>query len=528
LIKASLALHHKVLPPTINVTRPSPALEIEKSHFYLNTEARPWFTRGNGSTRKAAVSAFGFGGTNFHLVLEEYTGKARSFQRLHRAASSFLFSAPSTEELLERLRGALAELAGTDPAGIAASLAFGAESELPPRDHPRVGFTAENPAEVRQYLELAAAQIEKGPDSPGWDHPRGIVFRAEGIGPDEKIVALFPGQGSQYLNMARELAINFPPLLEAFQEMDALFQAAEQRKLTSVLYPIPVFSEEELAAQQLDLQETDYAQAAIGVVSFGLYKILQEAGFQPDLTAGHSFGELSALWAGGALTDQAFLRLVKARGQAMRPPADRNGDSGTMAAVNGPLSEIEKLIQALEGVVIANQNSPTQVVIAGPREAIKQADQLLTEAGYKVTQLPVSAAFHTPLVKHASEPFAEAVSQEDFQKSRVPVYSNTTGGKYPADIEATRQILSDHILHPVIFKTQIEEIYQDGGRVFVEIGPRQILGSLVKDILDGKPHTVVSLNPSRDSSSDRQFRQAALTLQVIGLPLRHLDPYQQQ
>jgi len=244
------------------------------------------------------------------------------------------------------------------------------------------------------------------------------------------------------------------------------------------------------------------------------------------MTAGHSFGELTALWAGGSLTDQVFLRLVKARGSAMRPPDDKDFDSGTMAAVKGSLPEIEKLIEPLKDVIIANENSPSQFVLAGPREKVIQADELLTKAGYKVTQLPVSAAFHTPLVEHASKPFAEAVKKEKFSKPRIPVYSNTTGKAYPTDTKKAQDILSDHILHPVIFKTQIEEIYKKGGRVFVEIGPRQILGNLVKDILADKPHSVVSVNPSRDKSSDRQLREASVVLKVLGLPIKEIDPYQ--
>jgi acyl transferase domain-containing protein len=326
--------------------------------------------------------------------------------------------------------------------------------------------------------------------------------------------------------MARELAINFPAVRHAFETMDSLFREDELTSLSSVVYPTPVFSKEDLEQQQLALRETDYAQAGIGVVSFGIYKVLNQAGFTPDMTAGHSFGELSALWAGGTLSDESFLRLVKARGKAMRPPQGEEFDAGTMAAVKGPLSEIEKIIESIDDVTIANQNSPSQVVLAGPRDAINNADQELTKSGYKMTQLPVSAAFHTSLVEHASKPFAEAVRKEKFLKTEIPVFSNTTGKPYPADIKESQKILGSHILHPVIFKTQIEEIYKEGGRVFVEIGPRQILGNLVKDILEGKPHSVVSVNPSREKSSDRQLREAAVTLKVLGLPIVDIDPYQ--
>lgn len=525
LIKSSLALHHKVLPPTINVTQPAAALGIEDSHFYLNTTSRPWFRRKSGETRKAAISAFGFGGTNFHLVLEEYNPPDKLFQRIHKVSQSILISADSPILLLAQVKDAIQKLESDDPAAALSTLSTASRTQPIQENQARLGFVVDSPEEAHKYLKDAATLLEKQPESKSWDHPRGITFRARGIRADAKVVALFPGQGSQYLNMASELVINFPSFLEAFEKMDDLFREEGQPNLTSVVYPIPVFNEESLDHQQVVLRETDYAQAAIGVVSYGLFKILQQAGFKAQMTAGHSFGELTALWAGGAVSDESFLRLVKARGTAMRPPEGEDFDTGTMAAVKGPLEEIEEFIKPLEGVIIANLNSPSQVVLAGPTEAIQDAVEKLSAAGYKATPLPVSAAFHTPLVEHASQPFAEAVSQEKFVQPELPVYSNTTGMAYPDDTGEIQRILSNHILNPVIFKNQIEEIYQQGGRVFVEIGPRQILGNLVKDILNGEPHEIVSVNPSREKSSDRQFREGVTKLQVIGLPLEDIDPY---
>ena len=525
LIKTALALYHKVLPPTINVVQPAAALDIENSHFYINTETRPWFRREGEETRKAAVSSFGFGGTNFHLVLEEYNRQGQAFHRIHSVSMPILVSADTPADLLTCVKDILAEMESNDSLAILHKLTRDNGNNPLPKNHARLGFVADTPEEARKYLYDAASLLEKQPESESWDHPRGIIFRAQGISKEDQVVALFPGQGSQYLNMVGELTFNFPSLLEAFEDMDQLFREEGQPGLTQVIYPIPVFSEQEKKRQQAALRETDYAQAAIGMVSYGLYKILQQAGFNPQMAAGHSFGELTALWVGGAITDDTFLRLVKARGAAMRPPDDEDFDAGTMAAVKGPLAEIEKAIEEFEGIIIANQNSPSQVVLAGPSTGIENSVDKLGQDGYKVTPLPVSAAFHTPLVEHASQPFAAAVNQEEFGKPRIPVFSNTTGEAYPDDPEEIRRILSNHILNPVIFKTQIEEIYKKGGRVFVEIGPRQILGNLVKDILDGKSCEIVSLNPSREKSSDRQFREAMVKLQVIGLPISEIDPY---
>lgn len=525
LIKTALALHQKVLPPTLHVETPSPALKIEESHFYLNTETRPWFINNGHPTRRGGVSAFGFGGTNFHVVLEEHDPNPAGAFRLNSVSQPIILWADSLPALISISQKFLEDLEGKEPKRTFHTLAEQSKAPEIPSEAPRLGFVADSPQEAQGFLRTALNLLDSQPESHKWDHPRGITFRAQGLRQDEKIVALFPGQGAQYLNMGRETTINFPPLRQAFEAMNALFTTNDQPALTDIVYPLPAFDEQVLENHKNALRETDYAQAAIGVFSFGLYKILQDAGFQPHFTAGHSFGELTALWAGGRMDDETFLRLVKARGQAMKPPESSPHESGTMAAVKGPLEAVQKEIEEYPEVSIANENAPTQVVLAGTHQAIADVEAHLSGQGYKVTLLPVSAAFHTPLVEHASAPFAETVAGESFLSSKTPVFSNTTGEEYPSSEQALQEILANHILHPVIFKTQIERIYQAGGRVFVEIGPRQILSNLVKEILEERPHTAVPLNPSREKSSDRQLREAVVKLQVLGLPLRDFDPY---
>ncbi|MCD4739085.1 MAG: acyltransferase domain-containing protein, partial [Anaerolineae bacterium] len=396
-----------------------------------------------------------------------------------------------------------------------------------PADAARFGFVAAKQQEAEKLLENAISLLESRPQAEAWNHPRGIFYQRAGMDTAGKVVAVFPGQGSQYLNMGREIALNFPPLREAYAQMDAHFITEGSPPLSQVVFPIPAFDEERRQAQSATLRATDYAQAGIGTFSLGLYKILVQAGFQADFTAGHSFGELSALWAGDVLDDAGFLTLVKARGKAMSPPEGQElSDTGTMLAVKGDLAKIEEAVAAWDEVLIANQNSPSQVVLAGPTPAIENARRVLGDQGFKVTPLPVSAAFHTPLVAHASEPFAAAVAAVPFHEARIPVYSNTTGDPYPSEEREAQELLGQHILHPVIFKSQIEHIYAAGGRVFVEIGPRRIVTNLVDAILGDRPHLALPLNASRQKSSDRQLRTAVVQLKVAGVPLGDIDPYQ--
>ncbi len=454
--------------------------------------------------------------------------------RINRVTQPVVLVAATPQALLERCEQLLAAMEGQGEAAMAAYQEVTQAGKAPeiPADAARLGFVADTLEEARGLLKSAVTTLRARLDAESWDHPKGITYRRTGMATEGHLVALFPGQGSQYLNMGADLAMNFPPIREMYARMDALFLDEGLTPLSTVVFPPPVFDKESEKLQDEALRATDYAQAGIGVFSAGLFKLLAGAGFRPDFTAGHSFGELSALWAGGILSEDDFLKLVKARGKAMCPPDDPDFDAGSMAAVQGALPEIENVIEAFENVIIANQNSNTQVVIAGPTEDVRLAGEALGAKGIKATILPVSAAFHTPAVGHASEPFAKAVMPTTFHKPRAVVFSNTTGDPYPGedDAEAAKSLLANHILNPVLFKRQIERIYEAGGRIFVECGPRRITTGLVEDILgaaaDGGEFVAVALNASRTASSDRQFREAVVRLRVAGLNLGDVDPYE--
>ena len=523
LIKAALALHHQVLPPTINVDQPNPKFGLDGSPLYVNTRARPWLRAPDGAPRRAGVSAFGFGGTNFHVVLEEYAGGQDRPARLHQTAKELLIAASSPAELLARCES-LAEALGGPHASLAlAELAEATQTLVPPQAHARLGFVAADPTEAHAQIQRALAMLSGQPAAERLQHPKGIFYQRQGLATAGRVVALFPGQGSQYLEMGRELALNFPPLRDMFGQADA---HAGALPLSEVLFPPPAFSAEEQAAQAARLQRTEYAQPAIGALSAGLFGLLRDAGFQPDFVAGHSFGELTALWAAGSIGDADFRTLMHARGQAMAPPADPSFDAGAMLAVSAELPAVQAIVDQVPGVTIANLNGYDQVVLAGPTAAIGQLRQLLEAAGHSATPLPVAAAFHTPLVGHAHGPFSRAVQACSFSPPLLPVYANATAQPYPADPQAIKAQLADQLLQPVYFLQQIEQLYAAGGAIFVEIGPRNVLTNLVGRILHDRPHIALALNPSRQHDSDRQLREAAVQLRVIGLPIRGIDPYQ--
>ncbi|MEA5515737.1 beta-ketoacyl synthase N-terminal-like domain-containing protein, partial [Nodularia sp. UHCC 0506] len=487
LIKTALALHHKVLPPTINITQPHPKLNIESSPFYLNTETRPWITS-DDQPRRAGVSAFGFGGTNYHVVLEEYKHEHNQPYRIHNSFQSVLISAKTPAELLSRCEEIQQQLqSDAKEQHYAELIAAGKALEIPITDA-RVGFVANSLTQGGELLQKTIDLLKSKLEAEFWEHPQGIYYRKTGITKDQKVVALFSGQGSQYLEMGRELVINFPELRQTYAEMDQLLCQDGLQPVSEVVFPNPVFNSEQKAAQISALQLTEYAQPAIGVFSAGLYKILQAAGFKADMVAGHSFGELTALWVAGVLSEKDYYFLVKARGQAMATPQDEQLDNGTMLAVKGDVSQVQKLIANFPLVQIANLNSHQQMVLAGTKAEIAKVEEMLTAQGFHTVLLKVSAAFHTSLVAYALKPFAQAIARVTLQQPQIPVYSNFTGKPYPHQPQVIQNILQEHLGNQVLFQEEIENIYAEGGYCFVEFGPRNTLTNLVKEILGHRPH----------------------------------------
>ncbi len=528
MIKAVLALHHKVLPATIHIDQPNTALEIENSPMYLNNETRPWMAREDGVPRRAGVSSFGFGGTNYHMVLEEYRPTASGQYRLNAVPQTILVTAANERALIASLTDWQAKLSVDSEAQPYVFNALVTENTLqtPAADLARCGFVAKNAEQAISMIDAALKQFKAKAGSEEWSVPTGIYFRQSGLTVEGKVVALFSGQGSQYVNMGRELACNFPSVMQAAQDMDSEFTNAGLGQLTPTTYPIPVFSDDARKAQNEALRLTQHAQPAIGTLSVGLYKTFTNAGFKADFTAGHSFGELTALWAAGVLNDSDYMMLARSRGQAMAAPEDTSFDTGTMIAVVGSPSKVAIDIKDIKDISIANYNSNNQVVVAGVTSQIAIAIDELKAKGYKVVPLPVSAAFHTPLVGHAQKPFAAAIDNAKFNKPSVPVYSNGTAKAHSNKPSEIKKSLKNHILESVHFNEEIDNIYADGGRVFIEFGPKNVLTKLVENILKEKDDVVaIAVNANPKKSADMQMRQAAVQMVVLGLALNEVDPY---
>lgn len=508
LIKALMGLHHKVFPPTIKIKRPIKALNIENSPFYLNTRSRPWVQE-PGVPRRAGVSAFGFGGTNFHVVLEEYAGPGVKKRRvLTPKAELFLFAGDTVQGLTGSAKKTLEAIKDEESfCFYARQSAMGFEASKPHR----LALMAKDQEDLKALFDSALGMIAKDPDKPlsspkGWHYGTGD--------PLEGLAFLFPGQGSQYLEMGAELAMAFEDARAVWDR--AAKMAFDGLRLDEVVFPIPVFDEEARKAQEERLTATEWAQPAIGLVSLSQLELLKKLGIRPEAYAGHSFGELTALYAAGSLDEEAFLKAARKRGELMR---DAARGEGAMAAVNGTPDQIEALLKEWgTDVIVANRNSPKQSVISGRVAAIEEAERRLQEAGFTPKRLPVATAFHSEVVAQAAEPFGEFLAGLNIKAPEGLVYANATAQTYPGESQGVRSLLATQIARPVRFLDQIEAMYESGIRVFLEVGPGRVLTGLVDDILASRPHTAIALD-IKHQDGDASLFQALGQMAALGYTL---------
>ncbi len=488
LIKAALALHHKVLPPTLKVDEPDPGLKIEDGPFYLNTAARPW-TRPIGHPRRCGVSAFGFGGSNFHVVLEEHRASNET-PAWDGSVHILALSAADRKGLNLALDRLIARLGDATDRAARVALAGRTAATFDPLAPLRLTCAIGPDTDPLATLRQVAAALEDSTRNPE-KLPKG-VFYGDQPAPG-KLAVLFPGQGSQYPQMGRDLVCVFP---EARQALESIQEAvAVGQRLGDLIYPPADFTADASKRQATALQATDRAQPAIGALSAAWYRVLQRFGLSPAAVAGHSFGELTALWAAGRIDTSAFAGLAAVRGEVMAAAGRVGTDPGTMLAVKAPLEQLDALPRP-DSVILANRNSPRQGVFSGPTEAITALEKQCRDNGLRAIRLQVAAAFHSRLVAEARKPFADAVHATLFAGGNVPVYGNTHAVPYPEDPEQARRTLADQMLQPVDFVGVIEHLYADGCRTFLEVGPKAVLTGLTGEILGQRPHTALAVDRS--------------------------------
>jgi polyketide-type polyunsaturated fatty acid synthase PfaA len=517
LVKAVLALHHRILPPTIKVDHPNPAMALAVSPFYLNAAPRPWFSS-RTHPRRASVSSFGFGGSNFHVALEEYGG-ANAAGRLNGSSVWLLLFSAADANALESSLADLPQQLNSE--GELESFARESQRAFSPADAVRLALVVGSLEELGAACSEAANLLAGKQDQASGTHCQ--LAMAPPASPNS-LAFLFPGQGSQYVGMGLGLALAFPDAFASWEQAPVELQQAgpspETRGdwgLAELVYPRSAFSAEERQDQERQLRTTSAAQPALALVSLAGLAVLQRLSLVPAAVAGHSFGELVALHAAGVFDRDVLLDLASARGRAMQTC----DPGGGMLAVAAPAATVALLLQEHgDGeIVVANDNHPHQTVISGSIEGLELIAPHLAQAGLATHQLNVAAAFHSPDVAGAAEAFGAHIRKHGFQSPRLPVISNATAAAYGDDPEAVQALLSNQMAQPVRFRETIDALYGQGCRVFLEVGAGDVLSRLTAKCLAGRSHVAISLD-HRGSDGLQPFWTAMGQLSVLGF---HLD-----
>lgn len=527
LIKTALALHDKILPPTLHCRTPNPAFELDKTPLYINTETRPWIHGASDTPRRAGVSAFGFGGVNAHVILEEHWngGDAEPSRRsLHWETEVCLVQGASRQELIEQARR-VEQYVIHNPTITLKDLAYTLNTELR-HDSMRLAIVASSPEDLHQKLAQARERLAD-PACRQIKDVRGLYFFEESLLNGGKLAFLFPGEGAQYPNMLKDLCLHFPEARAIFDECDRMFQKKGGALLPSqFIFPIPGSSEADRGEAEKRLWEIGGALQAIQGANWALYSLLRRLEIQPDYVLGHSSGEYSALVAGGVLGGEAVMRECVV---ALCDAPDRLAEEGkvpsaALAAVGTDRASVTGLLPQIGGSLhIAMDNCPHQVVIAGQEEAIEAAIEQLRAKGVVCQRLPFNRAYHTSLFAAAAQPQREFLEHLPLSPPQIDVYSCLTMAPYPRDPQQIKEQMAELWSRPVEFTGSINALYAAGARVFVEVGPRGNVAAFVDDILRGRPHLAIGCDvPQRSSITQLNHVVGLLAAQGVSMRLDYL------
>lgn len=553
LIKMSLSLRYKVLPPTLCETV-NPDLELEQTPFYVNTELRPWI-HGKSHPRRAGINAFGFGGINAHAILEEYQqpsnvpanrigkwlinekesvsaddqpNQERKFNELtwNRWGSELIvYAGENRAQIIEQAQATI-QYVNENPGASLDQLAY--QQSLNSKGPARMALIAKDVSDLSEKLTFFLGKLAKS-KKPAIASRKGMYYSEEP--PKEgKVAFLFSSEGSQYPNMLADLCFHFPQARKWFDYLDQTFPRSPSPG--ECIFPPPTcLSDDERKWAAAQLFEGDLATESVSTASHAFYEILRDLGVDCDVMIGHSAGEHVALrCAGRAKTEsmeqmQKELRMLnKVYEELERSERIVTGKVLSVGALD--FEKVNQLLQEFpDTLYLVADNCPNQAILFSLNKSCQAAIDRIRAQGGICVELPFDRAYHTPLFEKGVDVLRNFY-QRDVQQSEsvsTPVYSCSTALPYPDDITSSLEVAAQQWMKPVLFRETIETVYSEGVRTFVELGASNSLTAFVDSILKGKKYLAVASNMQGKSALEQfQHLMAKLFVNKVDLNMEPL------
>jgi amino acid adenylation domain-containing protein len=481
LIKTALALRHRQLPPSLHCETPNPALNLEESPFFLNTELRAW---PSGATpRRAGVSSFGVGGTNAHVVLEE----APELPPIgaNRPAEVLVLSA-KTASALEKKAADLAAHLETHSDQSLGDLAFTLQTGRQLFQHRRAVVAATNVDAVAALR--GAAKFHRVEDRR-----------------DTAVAFLFPGQGAQYARMGAQLNESEPVFRDALAECAELLRPELELDLRDLL-----FSTDDNAKARL--RETRFTQPAIFAISYSLARLWMSWGLKPSALIGHSVGEFVAATLAGIFSLADAARLVATRARLVQELP-----GGAMLAARLSAEQASEFVNG--EVSLAAANSPRLSVLSGPFDAIAKVEAIFIGRGIAARRLDTSHAFHSAMVEPVVARFAEMVRAVKLSAPALPIVSCVTGDFLTAEQAIDPQYWANHLRATVRFVDAVGRVLEKEGYALLEVGPGQTLAQLARQHSAKTPRHEIVHSLAEETDENEALATALGRLWLAGVPL---------
>ncbi|QSJ17338.1 acyltransferase domain-containing protein [Nostoc sp. UHCC 0702] len=499
LIKVALSLKHQQIPPSLHFQKPNPYIPFDKLPLRVQQTLEPW-PQGN-SLALAGVSSFGFGGTNTHMVLAQAPVESPKDDVIEHPVH-FLTLSAKNEDALGELAQRYREFLIDQPESALADICFTANVG---RSHfnNRLAIVAESSVQLQKQL-FAFTNHQKTATVIS-----GLIESKK----PPKIAFLFTGQGSQYIDMGRQLYETAPIFRQTLNRCDQILRTYLGNSLLAVLYPQP--------GEISPLDQTLYTQPALFAIEYALFELWKSWGVVPSVVMGHSVGEYVAACVAGVFSLEDGLKLIAERSRLMQ----NLPTNGEMVAVFAQEADIRKLVEIDENkVAIAARNSSQNTVISGEQQILQAICIQLENAGIKTVKLETSHAFHSPLMEPILAEFRQVAATISYSKPQINIISNVTGKQLKSD-EITPDYWCRHMRQSVEFAASMQTVHDLGYEIFVEVGPKPILLKMGRNCLPAE--TGVWLASLRPGSSDwQQILQTLGSLYVRGQTINWSAFYQ--